>query len=115
MKSEKIKKILLYVSLIIGLSGIPILVGYLFSIGFDRPVIFETVPALFALIYLMWILFQVGRKDNLLYRKGKYKSKEDYKSSEDYQRYKRNQLLLLIPVVLLVVSSLFIFFFYVKK
>lgn len=115
MGKSKLKKIIISISIVIGLTSLPILIGFLCAHFIQKPNYFETITTLFSLAYLFVFLIKVARKDNLVYRKGKYKSKEEYKESDSYQSYKKTQLILLISCLILVISSLIIFFTYVKK
>ncbi len=109
------KKVLLKrILLVLLFSLVPIGLGFLFGLIFSRKVIVESIPALFAVVYFFLVVIRFARKDNLLYRKNKYPSKEDYKQSNDYKKYIVGQIILLISALLLVLSSLLLFFFYVK-
>ncbi len=91
---------------------IPLLLGFLLSYFLKRNSLFETITCLFSLAYLFLLLIQLKRKDNLVYRKNKYKNKEEYRESVDHVRYVHNQTILSVAALTLVLSSLLIFFFY---
>ena len=107
---KRIRRILLSAALLI----VPLLLGFLLSYFLEKKSLFETITVLFALLYLLLFLFRLMKNDNLVYRKGKYKNKEEYRESEDRERYLQGQLVLAVPILLLVLSSVFIYFFYVK-
>lgn len=94
------------------LIAVPLLLGFLLSFFLQRKNLFETVTAFFSLVYLLLFLFRISRKDNLVYRKNKYSSKEEYHQSADYKNYKDFQLLFSFAVLALVVSSVLIYFLY---
>ena len=108
-RKKRIGEILLSVLLVV----FPLLLGFLLSFFLKRKNLFESIAALFALVYLLVFLFRLMKKDNLVYRKGKYRSKEEYKESIDHERYRNGQLLLLFPILVLILSSVLIYFFYV--
>lgn len=91
---------------------VPLLVGFLLSYFLKRNSLFETITCLFSLVYFLLALFGLTKKDNLLYRKNKYKNKEEYKESQDHEKYVYTQTILLLPAIVLVLSSILIFFFY---
>ncbi len=106
------KKMIKGIISILILTVVPLLIGFLCSYFLDRKNLFETIAALFAIVYLFIFLIRLGRKDNIYYRKNKYKSKDEFKSSDLYKKYIFIQIILTICICILVVSSLFIFFFY---
>lgn len=112
---NKIKTILLSILFILILSLIPNLVGFLIGYFLNRHSLYETIVALFALIYLFLFLIRLSKKDKNMYRSKKYASKADYKQSDEYQRYKIIQFVFIVSVLFLVISSIFIFFFFVKS
>ena len=106
------KKIVKGIIFILVLSVIPLLIGFLCSYFLDRNNLFETICALFSLVYLFIFLIRLGKKDNIYYRKNKFKSKDEFKSSDLYKKYIFIQIVLVISILILIVSSIFIFFFY---
>ncbi len=109
---KDIRKLMKGLIAVLILCAVPILAGFLFSYFFDRKLLFETIVALFSLIYFFIIVIRLSRKDELYFRKGKYHSKDEFRQSEDYRKYVSFQLVFLIPTLILVIISIFLFIFY---
>ena len=96
----------------LGMAVFPLVLGFLLSFSLKRASLFETICSLFVLVYLAIVLIMVVRKDELVYRKGRFKNKEEYRQSEERMKFRFRMIVLLVPIVLLIVSSVLIFFFY---
>lgn len=112
IRKPNYKKIFQGIIAILIMTVLPLIIGFLFSYFLDRKNLFETICALFSLVYLFAFLIRLGRKDNIYYRKNKFKSKDEFKSSDLYKKYIFIQIVLIISFLILVISSIFIFFFY---
>lgn len=112
LSKSDLKKIVKGILIVLILTVVPLLVGFLCSYFLDRKNLFETITALAAIVYIFVILIRLGRKDNIYYRKNPYHSKDEFKQSDIYKKYVYFQIILLIAVLILVISSIFIYFFY---